>query len=107
LKPTPTYPNTPDGRYFIVKGRLWRRANPFLDEKARTQLVKELMSARQAVRFSKYDPEAMAVARARVDRAKIVLGERGPVWWADDTPDLNRRLIKNTHYAAWFATLGL
>jgi hypothetical protein len=24
------YPGTPDGRYFVVKGRLWRMSNPHL-----------------------------------------------------------------------------
>jgi hypothetical protein len=33
----------------------------------------------------------------------VALGERGPVWWADGTPDLNRKLVKNTAYAAWYA----
>jgi hypothetical protein len=26
------YPDTPDGRYFVVRGRLWRRSEPHLDE---------------------------------------------------------------------------
>ena len=26
------FPETPDGRYFVVRGRLWRRANPALGE---------------------------------------------------------------------------
>jgi hypothetical protein len=26
------HPVTPDGRYFVVRGRLWRMANPGLDE---------------------------------------------------------------------------
>jgi len=33
------------------------------------------------------------------------LGERGPVWWADGTPDYNRHLAKNTPYAEWYAGL--
>jgi len=49
------------------------------------------------------DPAARAEARADVDRAKRALGERGPVWWDDGAPDLNRRLARNTVYAAWFA----
>ena len=43
--------------------------------------------------------------RARVDVAKRALGERGPVWWADGSPDWNRHLAKNTPYAAWFASV--
>ena len=45
------------------------------------------------------------IARARVDAAKVALGERGPVWWTDGAPDLNRHLAKNTPYADWFAHL--
>ena len=98
-----TYPETPDGRYFVVRGRLWRRSNPALDEERRTSLVKALMAARRAVRASKGNPAARAEARRRVDAAKIALGERGPVWWDDGAPDFNRRMVKNTPYAAWFA----
>ena len=73
------YPVTPDGRYFVVRGRLWRMTNPALDPATREALVKDLMSARRAVRDSKDDPDALRDARARVDAAKRALGERGPV----------------------------
>ena len=98
-------PVTPDGRYFVVRGRLWRMANPALDPATRDALVKDLMSARRAVRDSKDDPKALRDARARVDAAKRALGERGPVWWTDGAPDLNRRMARNTPYADWFAAL--
>lgn len=32
---------------------------------------------------------------------KAKLGERGPAWWTDGAPDLNRHLVKNTGYAEW------
>lgn len=99
------YPNTPDGKYFIVRGRLWRRSNPSLDERTRDDLVKELMSARRAVRDAKGDDEAMREARKRVNDAKVELGERGPVWWKDGTGDMNRKMVKNTAYAEWFEGL--
>jgi hypothetical protein len=35
------YPVTPDGRYFVVRGRLWRMANPGLDEEERTGLISD------------------------------------------------------------------
>jgi hypothetical protein len=60
-------------------GRLWRTSNPALDPAERERLVRDLMAARRAVRASKGDPVALAMARARVDAAKRVLGERGPV----------------------------
>ncbi|WFR97838.1 hypothetical protein [Rhizobium tumorigenes] len=99
------YPDTPDGRYFVVRGRLWRRSNPALDEDRRKTLVSELMSARRAVRDAIDDPDAKAIARRRVGEAKTALGERGAVWWADGAPDYNQKLARNTPYADWAATL--
>ena len=99
------YPRTPDGRYFVVRGRLWRMSNPELAPDKREQLVRELMAARRAVRAAQGDPAALRAARARVDEAKRALGERGPVWWTDGAPDYNRRLAKNSPYADWFADL--
>jgi len=100
-------PVTPDGRYLVVRGRLWRRANPHLSEERRQALVTELMSARRAVRdaLRAGDAAALQGARGRADAAKRALGERGPVWWTDGAPDLNRRMARNTPYAAWFAAL--
>jgi hypothetical protein len=51
------------------------------------------------------DAGAERLARAEVDAAKIALGERGPPWWHDGAPDYNRRMARNTPYAAWFETL--
>ena len=101
------HPVTPDGRYFVVKGRLWRLANPSLAVDEKTDLVSELMRARRAVKTARENNDAASEAKAHhdVDVAKQALGERGPVWWSDDDPDLNRHLVKNTPYAAWFAAL--
>ena len=96
---------TSDGRYFVVRGRLWRTSNPTLDLTEREQLVRDLMAARRAVGSSKGDPVALATARAHVDTAKQALGERGPVWWTDGSPDYNRHMAVNTPYAAWFGSL--
>lgn len=98
-------PVTPDGRYIVVRGRLWRRSNPALPEAERQALVNELMSARRAVRDAA-DEAATRAARARVQAAKVALGERGPVWWDDGAPDLNRHMVRNTPYADWFASLA-
>lgn len=102
------HPVTPDGRYFVVNGRLWRCSDPSLGEARRGELVAELMSARRAVADAKRteNPDAMREARARVDLAKRALGERGPVWWTDGTPDYNRRMARNTPYAEWFEGVG-
>ena len=72
----------------------------------RDVLVRELMAARRGVREAAGDPVAMAAARRRVDAAKRALGERGPVWWTDGSPDYNRRMAANTPYAAWYAGLA-
>jgi hypothetical protein len=102
------HPATPDGRYFVVRGRLWRIANPKLDEAERAGLVGRLMKARRAVRDAKRgaDLEAEAAAHRTVDEVKRALGERGPVWWDDGSPDLNRNMAKNTTYADWCANIG-
>ncbi|WP_262268981.1 hypothetical protein [Microvirga yunnanensis] len=100
------YPRTPDGRYFVVRGRLWRLSNPELEPQERERLVHELMTARRAVRSVRDDPEALARVRARVDDAKRALGERGPVWWSDGAPDYNRQLVRDTPYAEWYSALG-
>ncbi len=101
---TTDHPTTPDGRYFVVRGRLWRKSNPALAAQRREALVKQLMDARRALRNPNPDAERAAV-RQRVDEAKRALGERGPVWWDDGAPDYNRRMARNTPYADWFASL--
>lgn len=95
---------TPDGRYLIVRGRLWRTTNPGLSEPQRERLVHELMDARRAVKAAKanVNEKALAAARRAVDSAKRGLGERGPVWWTDGERDWNRCLVKNSPYAGWF-----
>jgi hypothetical protein len=101
------YPSTPDGRYFIVKSRLWRMSNPNLPPDERQQLVDRLMLARRQVgaALKAQDAQAEHAARAQVDQAKRALGERGPVWWTDGAPDLNQHAVQNTPYAEWHAAL--
>ena len=103
------YPITPDHRYFVVRGRLWRAVNPELPEEARVQLVADLMQARRevgkALRIK--DLDAQRLARQAVDAAKRGLGERGSPWWTDGAADYNRRMVRNTPYAGWYAALGI
>ena len=101
------YPVTPDGRYFVVRGRLWRCSDPSLPEHERAALTATLMRARAAVgrALRASDPGSLAMARQQVDAAKIALGERGSPWWTDGARDWNRHLAKNTPYADWFAAL--
>ena len=93
MSPPLPYPVTPDGRYFIVRGRLWRTSDPSLALDVREALVRDLMTARRTR------------DRAAVDVAKRALGERGPPWWTDDARDWNRHLAKNTPYADWAAQI--
>jgi hypothetical protein len=97
---------TPDGRYLVVRGRLWRAANPGLSAEQRERLVKQLMAARRDVGAGKRecDRALEREARRRVHRAKLALGERGPVWWSDGAADFNRTLVRNSPYASWFAS---
>jgi len=102
------YPMTPDGRYFVVRSRLWRMADPGLELATRQALVGQLMTARRAVSLAKRagDEAAEAKAHAAVDVVKRALGERGPVWWTDGAPDLNRHMVRTTEYADWFSQLA-
>ena len=79
------YPPTPDGRYFVVKGRLWRCTNLSLPPETMAILVKELMNARRAKgeAMRKGDTAGREQARQKVDLVKHQLGERGPFWWMD------------------------
>lgn len=98
---------TPDGRYLIVRGRLWRCTDPHIPDDRRALLTASLMAARRdkGKAMREGDKAMREDARQRVDAAKIALGERGPVWWRDGAPDLTRRMVKNTSYAEWFAAL--
>ncbi|MDB6454029.1 hypothetical protein [Falsirhodobacter sp. 20TX0035] len=100
-------PLTPDKRYIVVRGRLWRAVNPHLSEADRARLVSDLMHARRAVETARSagDAQAEDAAHRAVNAVKIALGERGPVWWNDGAPDLNRHMARTTPYADWFARL--
>lgn len=101
------YPVTPDGRYFVVRGRLWRRSNPALPEPERVRHVQQLMHARAAIKRARQQGDAVAErgARQEVHAAKLALGERGAPWWDDGAPDWNRHLARNTPYRDWFEAL--
>ena len=90
---------TPDGRYVVIDGRRWRATDPDLPEDVAAALRKELMSARRAVgaALKAQDGAAEKAARARVQQAKVRLGERGTPWW-EQTPEQRR--------ARWEGGLG-
>jgi hypothetical protein len=96
---------TPDGRYHVIQGRLWRAPNPTLPPEAKVRHMRELLNARRALKTAKASGDATAItaARRQVAAAQAGLGERGRVWWKDGAPDFNRTLVKNSPYADWFA----
>lgn len=73
--------HTDDGRYIVVKGRRWRATDPEIPEDVAARLRKALMSARRDVGTALRAGEDPAPARARVQLAKVALGERGTPWW--------------------------
>lgn len=97
-------PLTPDQRYIVVRGRLWRATNPNLPAADAAALRSALGGGRSAVRTAKAagDDSALRDARRRVDEAKVGLGERGPVWWDGDSKDWNRCMVWNTPYKVWW-----
>jgi hypothetical protein len=66
------------------------------------------MAARRDVKAAKAmgDPDQLSLARAYVQIAKVALGERGPVWWSDGSPDLNRQQVLNSPYSDWYRSLS-
>src|SRR4051812_39184455 len=79
----PPHPGTPDDRYFVVRGRLWRMSSPALPAATREKLVAKLMHARVDIARANRtnDPDLRRRAKRRVNAAKVALGERGPTWW--------------------------
>lgn len=79
-------------RYLIIDGRRWRKSDPGIPQNFHTELVAELMDARRAVgtALKAGDSDAERSARARVQDAKIALGERGRAWWLPMDPEAAR-----------------
>jgi hypothetical protein len=95
---------TPDKRYIVVRGRLWRATNPAIGKRRRQVLKNDLMDARRAVAAARRagDARRLAAARRSVQAAKESLGERGPPWWKDGARDYSRFLVKNSPYRGWY-----
>lgn len=86
--------HTPDGHHVVIDGRRWRATDPGIPEDAAALLRSELMSARRAVgaALKAQDAAAERAARARVQAAKVALGERGtPEWWHQDEDERRAR----------------
>lgn len=80
---------TEDGHHVVIDGRKWRATDPSIPEALRTELVAELMTARRMVRGKHPD------GRARVQDAKVALGERGEPWW-EPSPDGRAERLRAT-----------
>ena len=78
--PATRYPVTPDGRYFVVKGRLWRCSNPMIPVERRQRLVTALMNARRAkgLAMRTGDDVLREASRKAMDAAKHELGSADP-----------------------------
>lgn len=97
-------PETPDSRYFVARGKLWRKGDPALPDAERRSAIKTLMRARLAAR-SAPDEASRLQALDEVEAAKVRLGERGPVWWSDGAPDEQGTPPLESRYAGWWRAL--
>lgn len=100
------YPQTPDGRYFVASGKLWRCSDPRLTPAGKKALTKNLMDARRKVKEVQNNEARLKAARRQVNAAKEALGERGPVWWDDGAPDETMKSPQESSYAEWWAGLS-
>lgn len=84
-------PTTADGRFIVVNGRRWRATDPEIPEEAAAELRRALMAARRDVGTLQRRGEDPKPARARVQLAKVALGERGTPWWEQSSEERRKR----------------
>ena len=82
---------TEDGHFVVIKGRRWRATDPAIPEDVAAQLRKVLMAARRDVGAALRADRDPASARARVQAAKVALGERGTPWWEQTLDERRER----------------
>jgi hypothetical protein len=81
---------TEDGHFVVIAGRRWRATDPAVPEEVAAVLRRALMAARRDVGAALRSGLDPASARARVQAAKVALGERGVPWW-EQTLDQRRQ----------------
>ncbi|MGW6441599.1 hypothetical protein [Lentzea sp. NPDC055074] len=88
--------HTPDGHFVIINGRRWRATDPEIPPEQAARLRSRLMAARRDVgaALRAEDGEAEREARARVQLAKVALGERGTPWWEQTASERRERWQK-------------
>ena len=82
---------TEDGHFVIISGRRWRATDPAIPEEVAAELRKALMAARRDVGAALRAERDTAPARARVQAAKVALGERGEPWWDQSLEERRQR----------------
>ena len=81
---------TEDGHFVVIDGRRWRATDPAIPPEVAATLRRTLMAARRDVGAALRSGQDPAPARARVQAAKVALGERGTSWW-EQTPEQRRQ----------------
>ncbi|GAA2586664.1 hypothetical protein GCM10010435_76070 [Winogradskya consettensis] len=82
---------TADGHFVVINGRRWRATDPTIPEDINATLRRALMAARRDVGAATRSGQDPAPARARVQAAKVALGERGTPWWEQDPEQRQQR----------------
>ena len=72
---------TPDGRYHVIQGRLWRAPNPALPAEAQVRHMRELLNGRRALKAAKTGGDEAAIygganGQAANDRGVCDAGRR-------------------------------
>lgn len=83
--------STEDGHFVVIDGRRWRATDPAIPEDVAAVLRKALMAARRDVGTALRSGKDPAAARARVQVAKVALGERGTPWWEQTMEERQHR----------------
>lgn len=89
-------PEEPE-HYVVISGRRWRATDPAIPEDAAAVLRRALMAARRDVGAALRAGEDPAPARARVQAAKVALGERGTPWWEQSPDERRHRWEQGVH----------